>query len=612
MATAHFNSISLSPAQWIDDIKAFISCGTWQGSGFNHLEDAVLLCSCFISHEVGTSFMMIVSKINLAVKTHSLLSAAGPYQNLKGLYDGKVKGLAGCPTECDPGTDDADRLFNSVELNMFCLPKHSRRAWKNRSLWATQMPFTMDVAMDDTMDTMDTIPCRIKTKFQRLAEYNIAFPASHDRSENNRWTISERVLACNAPAITHMQDLSAKTLIKGYGAPIDVHPHELEITNKTQMIPYLSKEGSDNEQLYLNLQDAFADVFQWISDVVLEGIEGIEGTQIMCHFVISARPNATAATALSKEDENLLGALLARKKAALASKAEAEKSAMCKRVAAMLADEEDFEGHDLHGKKICLNGDDNGNNDNEDVVDNDDNADDGKNMIDHILGPVEISSDDQDNSVVPPLQALSDDNKEEEEKEEKEEDSSPKRVVDDNEVVRGTDCPTVSTSTSTMSRSPSIISLPKSSTAKPKLHSMACPINKCIASLAHKAMRLFTVTEKGFPNPLSCQSIFWDLLVKATAAENDSGLVDKMKEIQDDQMWKGSTQVKGELISKARISVPPTYGIKNTHKDKLSDMIYWIINSGAFINNSIDSKEKMSDTSQPWKNDIIKILFQAQ
>ncbi|EGN94466.1 hypothetical protein SERLA73DRAFT_155745 [Serpula lacrymans var. lacrymans S7.3] len=172
-----------------------------------------------------------------------------------------------------------------------------------------------------------------------------------------------------------------------------------------------------------------------------------------------------------------------------------------------------------------------------------------------------------------------------------------------------------------MSHSPSIISLPKSSTAKPKLHSMACPIIKHIASLAHKAMRLFTVTEKGFPKPLSHQSICWDLLVKATAAENDSGLVDRMKEIQDDQvlkfqllqyMWKGSTQVIGELISKAKISVPPTYGIKNTHKDRLSDTIYWIINSGAFINNSIDLKEKMSDTNQPWKNNIIKILFQAQ
>ncbi|EGN93385.1 hypothetical protein SERLA73DRAFT_156334 [Serpula lacrymans var. lacrymans S7.3] len=327
------------------------------------------------------------------------------------------------------------------------------------------------------------------------------------------------------------------------------------------MIPYLSKEGSDNEQLYLNLQDAFADVFQWISDVMefclpdeysmlakivgtlpgkpgspvtpflslvinINVLEGIEGTQ-----TTFARPNATAP---SKEDGILPGALLARRKAALASEAEAEKSAMRKRVAAMLADEEDSEGDDLHGKKICLNGDDNDNNDNEDVADDNDNADDNKNMIDNIMGPAEISNDN-------------------EEEEEEEEDSSPQELW--------------------MIMSPSIISLPKSSTAKPKLlHSMACPINKCLASLAHKAMRLFTVTEKGFPNPLSCHSICWDLLVKATAAENNSGLMDKMKEIQDNQVLKSQLlqYVRGEHISKARISVPPMYGIKNIHKDKLN------------------------------------------
>ncbi|EGO28659.1 hypothetical protein SERLADRAFT_406123 [Serpula lacrymans var. lacrymans S7.9] len=224
-------------------------------------------------------------------------------------------------------------------------------------------------------------------------------------------------------------------------------------------------------------------------------LEGIEGTQ-----AISARRNATAATALSKEDENLLGALLARKKAALASEAEAEKSATRKRVAAMLADEEDSERDDLHGKKICLNGDDNDNNDNEDVADDDDNADDGKNMIDHILVPAEIFSDDQDNSVVPPLQPLSDDNEEKEE--EQKEDNN-------NEVVRGTD---------------------------------------------------------------------------STAAENDSGLVDKMKE-----RYK---TIRSSSLNYYNICGKVLHSIKNIHKDKLSDMIHWIINSEAFINNTIDLKHK--------------------
>ncbi|EGO30191.1 hypothetical protein SERLADRAFT_404477 [Serpula lacrymans var. lacrymans S7.9] len=257
---------------------------------------------------------------------------------------------------------------------------------------------------------------------------------------------------------------------------------------------------------------------------------------------------------------------IARKKAALASEAEAEKSATRKRVTAMLADEEDSEGDNLH---------------------------------------------------VPSLQPLSDDN-EEEVKEEEEDNCYPKRVVDNNEVVRGTDCSIVRTSMSTMTCSPSIISLPKSSTVKPKLCSMACPIIKHIASQAHKAMRLFTVTEKGFPNPLSCQAICWDFLVKATAADNDSGPVDKMKDIQDNQvvksqllqyMWKGSTHIRGELISKARISVLPMYGIKNIHKDKLSDTIHWTINSAAFINNSIDLKEKISDTTNLERMISSKFIF---
>ncbi|EGO04428.1 hypothetical protein SERLA73DRAFT_68112 [Serpula lacrymans var. lacrymans S7.3] len=94
------------------------------------------------------------------------------------------------------------------------------------------------------------------------------------------------------------------------------------------------------------------------------------------------------------------------KKAVLASEAKAKEFAKRKRAAAMLADEEDSEGDSLHGKKICRNGDDNdynNKNDNEDVADDDNNPDDDKNMIDYILGHAEISSDNQDNSVVLPL-----------------------------------------------------------------------------------------------------------------------------------------------------------------------------------------------------------------
>ncbi|EGO28152.1 hypothetical protein SERLADRAFT_405815 [Serpula lacrymans var. lacrymans S7.9] len=83
-----------------------------------------------------------------------------------------------------------------------------------------------------------------------------------------------------------------------------------------------------------------------------------------------------------------------------------------------------------------------------------------------------------------------------------------------------------------------------------------------------KAMRTYIDTQNGFSNPLNCQSICWDLLVKATS-ENKyaASLADKMKILQDDQdlkaqVWKGCTQ------------------------------------------------DKTSDVTQPWKNNIFKTLFQ--
>ncbi|EGO02417.1 hypothetical protein SERLA73DRAFT_150181 [Serpula lacrymans var. lacrymans S7.3] len=89
-----------------------------------------------------------------------------------------------------------------------------------------------------------------------------------------------------------------------------------------------------------------------------------------------------------------------------------------------------------------------------------------------------------------------------------------------------------------------------------------------ITHFGQKAMRTYIDTQNGFSNPLNCQSICWDLLVKATS-ENKyaASLADKMKILQDDQdlkaqVWKGCTQ------------------------------------------------DKTSDVTQPWKNNIFKTLFQ--
>jgi len=55
-------------------------------------------------------------------------------------------------------------------------------------------------------------------------------------------------------------------------APADIHPHDLVATsgrtNLTQMLPYMSRETFEYEQLYLNIQDNLSEVFEWIEQTV--------------------------------------------------------------------------------------------------------------------------------------------------------------------------------------------------------------------------------------------------------------------------------------------------------------------------------------------------------
>ncbi|EGO30848.1 hypothetical protein SERLADRAFT_404840 [Serpula lacrymans var. lacrymans S7.9] len=108
-------------------------------------------------------------------------------------------------------------------------------------------------------------------------------------------------------------------------------------------------------------------------------------------------------------------------------------------------------------------------------------------------------------------------------------------------------------------------------------------------SLDYKAIRTYTITQNGFPNPLNRQSICWDLLTKATSEDKAAAsLADKMKILQDDQDLK-----KAQVL------------------EYLGDFIPWMINSGALINACIYFKDKTSDITQSWKNNIFKMLFQS-
>jgi hypothetical protein len=62
----------------------------------------------------------------------------------------------------------------------------------------------------------------------------------------------------------------------------------------------------------------------------------------------------------------------------------------------------------------------------------------------------------------------------------------------------------------------------------PKLGDMESPRIKHIAKGGHQQMRIHTAMKQGFPNPKECDSLCWEMLVKAT--KNDSILWRKMKE----------------------------------------------------------------------------------
>ncbi|KAG1784674.1 uncharacterized protein HD556DRAFT_1314887 [Suillus plorans] len=100
----------------------------------------------------------------------------------------------------------------------------------------------------------------------------------------------------------------------------------------------------------------------------------------------------------------------------------------------------------------------------------------------------------------------------------------------------------------------SITSIPKS---KVKLSNLNSPCTKCIAISAYKAMCLYVATVNSFSSALNREELCWDLLVSST---------------RDNETWKAASQLRGEFIAKARISVPSTCGIGELKHEELEKM----------------------------------------
>jgi hypothetical protein len=56
------------------------------------------------------------------------------------------------------------------------------------------------------------------------------------------------------------------------------------------------------------------------------------------------------------------------------------------------------------------------------------------------------------------------------------------------------------------------------------------------------------------------------------------------------QTWKAASQLRGELVAKARISVPATYGIGQLKHEELEDALKWLLGEARFIHAGIEAK----------------------
>jgi hypothetical protein len=65
---------------------------------------------------------------------------------------------------------------------------------------------------------------------------------------------------------------------QGIEAPVDVQPWLLEKegmrTNHGQIIPYISKDLQDHRQIYSTIARVYADLFEWVRQMVRTGILG--------------------------------------------------------------------------------------------------------------------------------------------------------------------------------------------------------------------------------------------------------------------------------------------------------------------------------------------------
>ncbi|EGO04404.1 hypothetical protein SERLA73DRAFT_68088 [Serpula lacrymans var. lacrymans S7.3] len=153
----------------------------------------------------------------------------------------------------------------------------------------------------------------VSTTFQNMAEGNRQYSAPRDPGANYEWTESEREKASRAIKVTNVEDLTAK-IQKHYDGGVRTNPsayfsmpesirttllpyfqsclgsttslHHVDSAVKgegftfqalhfswynrhcTKLVPYTSKEIQDHANIYQKLKTVFADLFEWINEML--------------------------------------------------------------------------------------------------------------------------------------------------------------------------------------------------------------------------------------------------------------------------------------------------------------------------------------------------------
>ncbi|KIM54098.1 hypothetical protein SCLCIDRAFT_137479, partial [Scleroderma citrinum Foug A] len=128
-----------------------------------------------------------------------------------------------------------------------------------------------------------------------------------------------------------------------------------------------------------------------------------------------------------------------------------------------------------------------------------------------------------------------------------------------------------------------------------------------LAKLGHHQLCQYVTTIEAFPFPVDKDELCWRLFADVQEGiSKEPGLQDVLSKVENDQrmkerlldyVWGAATQVRGELVAKARMAVPNTYGLQgeSLKGNGLFDMLKWLIQQGKLIHSGINTKVSLFD-----------------